>query len=880
MKSVKRLLLLIVIFAIGIGVNLYAQVSPTLLSPQNKDSCLTVALDLVWQQVPNALSYKVEVSDVSNFSNILISQSNLQSTTLGIQVSDWDKVFYWRVYAVYTSSEGISLPWSFKTKKAPVNLLFPSDSLTCADTVITFKWNKSDAEFYTLQVAEDSAFTIFRFNVNNLTDTTQKVVLNKYAKQYFWRTAAKKALCQTDWSLVRVVTTKLAPPVHIYPSNGALGAQLFTTAPFNINLKWKKIDLLATYNIQVSKKSDFSIIFFEKSDIADTTINVVIGNEYDSIYYWRVNVTLDGCQSYWSKSTNFKTPYNAPAITSPANDEVCVSLSGNLFKWTTIAKASTYRVQLSETNDFAVILSDVPNIDQNQLNLKLTLPMTKYFWRVRAEDSQNSGLWSIVKDFFSTQRPPKNLVPADSTAGMQKSLKLSWERIGPGNRYDVKIAEDIEFTKVVFDSTLIDTNYVNINMPKNNNEYFWMVRSRFNGCIGDWSLPISFKTILQSPVLLSPANKTVIPTLYPIFKWKQVIDAVTYDIEVSQDSTFTTLFKYERNIPAIEWTFASEKFEEKQTYYWRVRSENTEGRSLWSAFFVFSVSEQPAEPPILLTPENGAVTLPLTTILTWSKVTKAKKYYIEVSKDNNFQDLIVNQELPDTTIGVVGLSRYSNYWWKVRSINDGGSGEWSSVFTFRTKDEAPDEPAVLIFPEDNLQNSPVTFTFKWSKVERALGYELQIATSNQFEQQSIVLSNDKIWSEDKKILKLEFDKTYYWRVRAWNEDGKGPWSAVKSFSTILSSVRDNISVPEATTVYPNPSVKGNTVINFDLNTPGIVNVKIYNILGKPILEIPAKEFNAGNQNIELNTSNFNPGIYFYSLKTANQSYSGRFIISD
>jgi hypothetical protein len=555
-------------------------------------------------------------------------------------------------------------------------------------------------------------------------------------------------------------------------------------------------------------------------------------------------------------------------------------MSNNLFQWSVIPNATKYRIQVSELIDFSTILMNIPDIDLNQISLPLTKPMTKLFWRVRAEDLQNSGLWSIVKNFTTTQRPPKNTVPANGTSGTQKNLNLSWERIGTGNRYDVLIAEDLAFTKIILDSSLIDTNYVAVRMPKNNTEYFWMVRARFNGCIGDWTAPSSFKTILQAPQLLSPANQSVSVTIYPVFKWEQVADAVTYDIEVSLDSNFAAIFKYQSEIPSIVWTFPGVKFEEKETYYWRVRAQNKEGRSLWSNFFKFIIMEQPADAPVLLSPENGSITLPLTTTLVWSKVTKAQKYYIEVSSDNNFENLIVNQELADTTLEVVGLVRYSNYWWKVSSINNGGSGEWSAVFTFRTKDQAPDEAAVLDSPDDNYTNAPVSFLFTWNPVKRALGYEIQIATSNQFEQSSIVESFDKVWSTNKKIVQLENNKTFYWRVRGWNEDGKGPWSVVRSFSTIVSSVKDNTVTAETTSVYPNPSTKGSTMIDFELNAPATVNMKILNILGKTILQLSPAEYTTGKQRIVINTANFNPGIYFYSIQAANQTYSGRFIISE
>ena len=66
--------------------------------------------------------------------------------------------------------------------------------------------------------------------------------------------------------------------------------------------------------------------------------------------------------------------------------------------------------------------------------------------------------------------------------------------------------------------------------------------------------------------------------------------------------------------------------------------------------------------------------------------------------------------------------------------------------------------------------------------------------------------------------------------------------------------------------YPNP-FNPITEINYQLPSLSKVSLKVFDILGKEVMELVNKEQGAGNYKIKLDASNLTSGVYFYQLRT-------------
>lgn len=89
---------------------------------------------------------------------------------------------------------------------------------------------------------------------------------------------------------------------------------------------------------------------------------------------------------------------------------------------------------------------------------------------------------------------------------------------------------------------------------------------------------------------------------------------------------------------------------------------------------------------------------------------------------------------------------------------------------------------------------------------------------------------------------------------------------------------DEISVEENSfEVFPNP-VANTSTVSFNLKQSGNVIVELYNSAGKRVMQIANGTFNAGQNKVNLNSNELDNGIYFISIKTADQTMTGKIAI--
>ncbi|MDO8550402.1 MAG: T9SS type A sorting domain-containing protein [Ignavibacteria bacterium] len=65
--------------------------------------------------------------------------------------------------------------------------------------------------------------------------------------------------------------------------------------------------------------------------------------------------------------------------------------------------------------------------------------------------------------------------------------------------------------------------------------------------------------------------------------------------------------------------------------------------------------------------------------------------------------------------------------------------------------------------------------------------------------------------------------------------------------------------------YPNP-FNPSTKISFNLPVESNVTLKIFNVIGQEVMSLIHGNLNAGFHNLDLNASNLNSGVYFYTLE--------------
>jgi len=108
----------------------------------------------------------------------------------------------------------------------------------------------------------------------------------------------------------------------------SLHAPVSGTTPTSLLLQWIAVDDAASYQLQLSKASDFSAMVQDEPGIADTSV-VLTKLDEGITYYWRVRASNALRQSQWSRVGSFTT--NRSPILTQAIDDVELLAGGSPF---------------------------------------------------------------------------------------------------------------------------------------------------------------------------------------------------------------------------------------------------------------------------------------------------------------------------------------------------------------------------------------------------------------------------------------------------------------------------------------------------------------------------------------------------------------------
>lgn len=402
---------------------------------------------------------------------------------------------------------------------------------------------------------------------------------------------------------------------------------------------------------------------------------------------------------------------------------------------------------------------------------------------------------TIIKTITGGFPPPAipNLVaPPNNAQNIILTPLMKWDTAAYSQSYHLQVSTDSSFGSIVFDTTgiLNIQHTIRTGLLNNNIYYYWRVQGFNNVGYGGWSSTWKFKTIVAiplAPVLILPQNNAVNVTLNPFFDWDSTSPATYYRFQISYDSSFTETVKDINGITTsnLQYTYT---LRNNSLYYWRVSTTNEAGTGPWALPFKFSTLITIPPPPLLVIPQNNAQNVSLTPLLDWRDDISVINYQLQVSRDSTFDSIVVNNttlNVSQFTIPVNTLNNSTKYYWRVRTTNSLGTGNWSEVWNFTTIQSVPAAP-VLISPFNGAGNIQLTPLLDWDDNPNST-YKVQICLDSNFS--NFIINNSGLNISQYQVQggSLVNNTTYYWRVNATNSAGTGPWSAIWHFTTIVAA---------------------------------------------------------------------------------------------
>jgi subtilisin family serine protease len=204
------------------------------------------------------------------------------------------------------------------------NLLAPTNDTTNLETSVRFDWDEpSGAQTYVIQIARDELFTDIYKSETGL--TVSELLLDNMPNntRYFWKVKADGIQGTSSWSEIFSFTVKpLLPevPVLTYPTDDA--TQILT----NVTLDWDPAAHATSYQLQVSKASNFSNPVFDILNISSSSKNIS-GLTLNTEYFWRVRGKNDAGFGLWSNAQSFTT--DSAAYYEPPTNWTFVDSTGS-----------------------------------------------------------------------------------------------------------------------------------------------------------------------------------------------------------------------------------------------------------------------------------------------------------------------------------------------------------------------------------------------------------------------------------------------------------------------------------------------------------------------------------------------------------------------
>ena len=188
----------------------------------------------------------------------------------------------------------------------------------------------------------------------------------------------------------------------------------------------------------------------------------------------------------------------------------------------------------------------------------------------------------------STMDKPDNPVlfmPPDNATDVSSSPQLQWNPAQRAYTYRIIVSKVSNFTTYIVDDDNVTNYSYSLAGLEPNTKYYWKVSAKNEGGESGWSPVWSFTTgnvAPEAPVQVYPGPAQDSLSVTPKLIWNEVLYADSYKLQVANSNEFIELVVDESGITDTSYTVPAGKLYHDRNYFWRVKSVNTIGESIWS----------------------------------------------------------------------------------------------------------------------------------------------------------------------------------------------------------------------------------------------------------------------------------------------------------
>jgi hypothetical protein len=635
------------------------------------------------------------ISTYSNFSLPLVNLTLSSTEYLPTTNLPPGTLIYWRVRANGTHPSLWSAS-SFTTPNPPKNpaLSSPANNGLINTYIPTLKWNASVVPtgapalaYYHIQVDNDADFSSPLYDQSTLLDRVF-VIPNPLAdnQKYYWRVRAVNTEGHyAAWS-TRSFNTRIFAPILEEPAPPPA-----TTESLRPTLRWSTAPYAVSYTLVVSSFADFSSPLVSVT-IPDTSYVPAVNLPAASLIYWRVMANGKNPSLWTSSSFNTPNPPARPILSTPGNTVLISGYTPKL-KWNPALvpvgapPLAYYHVQVDDHEDFSSPLYDQSVSFATEFTIVDPLSENmKYYWRVRAVNSEEQFSWWSVRSFRTRIYPLTIETPEAGTVSESLRPTFRWSSSPHATGYALVVSTLPDFSSPLINITVTENSLLPaINLPSATAIYWRVMAKGSNPSV--WTTA-SFTTPNPPllPALQSPTGNIITYTIQPTLTWKPVTapaDApafASYHLQLDNDPDYSSPMYDVTGLTSTNFSIP-DSLPADQRYFWRVRALNTEGQFHWWSSSSFRTV---VPSPEFIAPDPEAVLSIQKPQFNWSDVAGATSYTIAVSLYADLSSPLINAKVTDSQyISTISLPKGKVIYWRVRAHGTMGSSQWTAIRTFK-----------------------------------------------------------------------------------------------------------------------------------------------------------------------------------------------------
>ncbi len=677
----------------------------------------------------------------------------------------------------------MSVSMTFAQLGVPV-LSTPTDGSSVNSLSTTLYWNSvSNITYYDYQYDTTANFDSPVLVSGTRSRSYRNISISglRMNTTYYWRVRTRTASDTSAWSQAFSFnipgltvtapedgTTATTPYVYISYSLPS-GASIYTA-----------FDTVPTFDSPAytySQSSSFSLPYFGKT------------------YYWRARAYANSEYTPWSETRTLFLPSTGPQLYSPANNSTVTSESTELY-WQN-DNSYSMQVQYDTVPTFNSPMLYQTTTTSSYLYTESIPSGARVYWRVRYYNGTTGSDWSETRVFTRLGGvQPVNPINGALVSSLSPSLTFSG-MYGYYINYQVRCD-----TVPTFQSGALVTNSYSQYYTYSDNtyscsvsglhfdkEYYWQVRTIYDGDTSAWSNTATFRTP-GTLTLSSPQNGSVQSNTYCELSWNSISGVNNYVYLIDTVPTFGSSALMRGTVyntyADIELPYLG------KTYYWKVGA-CTQNDTCWSEVWNFSVNGKVT----LSYPSDGTTVSGLETELGWNSL--GNSYLLNIDTTSTFgSPAAVTYTMTDTYRYISGLKFGQRYFWRVCAVSGSQQMEWSDTWSFTVQSSVnPYSPS-----NNSTLSSNSTYLY-WDYFTGAEDYTVQMDTTATFDSPSI--QSYTTTSTEYYVSSLAYAQNYYWRVKARNGSSESDWSNVMRFSTIgtvtLNSPSNGSIVSNYSSVY-------------------------------------------------------------------------------